>query len=1182
MKTFFVSSTFWDMHNERDCMHNIIIPELNEEAARYGEALAIRDLRWGVNTKNTEDEEKADKKVLDVCLDEIDRCRPYLIVLLGERYGFQPGKELIQKAAENRGFRLSEEEDTDEGADISVTELEIRYGILAAEKPKVCVYMRTFANGNEEEIPKICRAENDECAAKLKSLKERIKKWETDKDIVIQDYQVKCDAKSEEIENLDSFREKIVDDIKNMLKQEWEELKNLTNNQREIKRHWEYAKVKDARYCERSVDKEIRNKLSGKNFVVVQGEAGSGKSAALSHLALGLKKEKGKVLPLFCGYTPLTCRSLEIFKRLVEFLAEELGEEGKEEAAGWEEWRARLERQIKQVSQKAEQENTRLVILLDGVDQLNADEIRDNLLFIPPNLFSRVQVVVSCVCKFALPDWIEKDCIVRIEAIQSGDEKKEILRNMHASTGREPYQEILDWIQENKAGADNPLYLSMLVQRLEMMRKEDFERIDAQGSHDDASIEYQKKLIEKCPESREDMCVHILEKASEIIHAFPVKDAVKYIAASRYGLRETDLERLFKENWSDLNFLGFYKYMRNLFIVREDGRYDFSHRIIRDGYVRRYAGEEMKLHKDILTHLKGLPSYDSVRMDELIYHCYQANDKEYFVKYLCWKGQDDKLDAEGKRKVFKAAARGVYEICIRDVTWFCNILGQCEPWEKPQETAGMLQFVDKFLSGMFEGTVKELEIQEKIYTKCLRLAERLYQSQENEESMEILSRCYYHLGDICHKAGGSQNYSRAFRMYSKERELAQRLSGRERKEGDIGRQIDSQLHLGDIYMSMGGRENRNHAKRLYSKAEELAKENGEERRQSFCWEKLGDIEALGLDSDLKKVRGFFEKAEGFILKNQGAVEWERFIQELPSADKKRLVRLYIRTGDILADLCRNKKSKALEFYKKAMKIAQIMEKEPPVRENRIYRILCCERCILGGEGEYEGIIKEMEESEGGLYRKKVLAAFWEHEGSRLLHLKRTEESLQKAETNFRKAEAVIREICQDRNEAENQRDLMVICYKLGSVFFQQEKEGGKLEEKTVRGMLGYCTEAHETAEHLRKELGTIESRVDEMVTNTRMGDVYCFLECKAFRRMAEERYMQSLDVAISLMVETKSPIYRMAVSVLCGKIADITNDSAVKKQMEERSERLSGSIENADERLYEKDIFDLHCKVPLP
>ena len=113
-------------------------------------------------------------------------------------------------------------------------------------------------------------------------------------------------------------------------------------------------------------------------------------------------------------------------------------------------------------------------------------------------------------------------------------------------------------------------------------------------------------------------------------------------------------------------------------------------------------------------------------------------------------------------------------------------------------------------------------------------------------------------------------------------------------------------------------------------------------------------------------------------------------------------------------------------------------------------------------------------------------------------------------------------------------------------------------------------------------MGTIESRVDEMVTNTRMGDVYCFLECKAFRRMAEERYMQSLDVAISLMVETKSPIYRMAVSVLCGKIADITNDSAVKKQMEERSERLSGSIENADERLYEKDIFDLHCKVPLP
>ena len=43
------------------------------------------DLRWGVT------EEQARRgEVLPICLAEIERCRPYLIGLLGERYGWVP------------------------------------------------------------------------------------------------------------------------------------------------------------------------------------------------------------------------------------------------------------------------------------------------------------------------------------------------------------------------------------------------------------------------------------------------------------------------------------------------------------------------------------------------------------------------------------------------------------------------------------------------------------------------------------------------------------------------------------------------------------------------------------------------------------------------------------------------------------------------------------------------------------------------------------------------------------------------------------------------------------------------------------------------------------------------------------------------------------------------------------
>lgn len=61
-------------------MHKRVIPELNE----YGESVLLCDLRWGVNTEELDGEEGS-KKIVSVCLDEIDLCGPYMLVLLGER-----------------------------------------------------------------------------------------------------------------------------------------------------------------------------------------------------------------------------------------------------------------------------------------------------------------------------------------------------------------------------------------------------------------------------------------------------------------------------------------------------------------------------------------------------------------------------------------------------------------------------------------------------------------------------------------------------------------------------------------------------------------------------------------------------------------------------------------------------------------------------------------------------------------------------------------------------------------------------------------------------------------------------------------------------------------------------------------------------------------------------------------
>ena len=91
----FISSTFRDMHAERDHLVKVVFPELRERCAKRQMHLIDIDLRWGV-TKDQADNDRA----LDLCLDLIDECRPFFIGILGERYGWVPIEipdELIEK-----------------------------------------------------------------------------------------------------------------------------------------------------------------------------------------------------------------------------------------------------------------------------------------------------------------------------------------------------------------------------------------------------------------------------------------------------------------------------------------------------------------------------------------------------------------------------------------------------------------------------------------------------------------------------------------------------------------------------------------------------------------------------------------------------------------------------------------------------------------------------------------------------------------------------------------------------------------------------------------------------------------------------------------------------------------------------------------------------------------------------
>src|SRR5438445_1856828 len=102
------------MGAERDYLVKFTFPQLRKLCESRGVTWGEVDLRWGVT-----DEAATEGKVLPICLEEINRCRPYFIALLGERYGWIPeqiSSELLEKEPWLR-------EQLGEGK--SVTELEI-------------------------------------------------------------------------------------------------------------------------------------------------------------------------------------------------------------------------------------------------------------------------------------------------------------------------------------------------------------------------------------------------------------------------------------------------------------------------------------------------------------------------------------------------------------------------------------------------------------------------------------------------------------------------------------------------------------------------------------------------------------------------------------------------------------------------------------------------------------------------------------------------------------------------------------------------------------------------------------------------------------------------------------------------------------------------------------------------
>ncbi|MDR0272805.1 MAG: DUF4062 domain-containing protein, partial [Clostridiales bacterium] len=114
----FISSTFNDMHAERDYLVKRVFPALSEWCEKKHLNLVDIDLRWGVSEADATE----NKRVVQLCLERIDECRPFFLCFLGQRRGWVPDFENdIDPETKNKFDKL------DKYKGSSITEIEITH-----------------------------------------------------------------------------------------------------------------------------------------------------------------------------------------------------------------------------------------------------------------------------------------------------------------------------------------------------------------------------------------------------------------------------------------------------------------------------------------------------------------------------------------------------------------------------------------------------------------------------------------------------------------------------------------------------------------------------------------------------------------------------------------------------------------------------------------------------------------------------------------------------------------------------------------------------------------------------------------------------------------------------------------------------------------------------------------------
>ena len=384
------------------------------------------------------------RQYLKVCLEEIERCKPFFIGLLGDRYGWVPPEERIENATKGRKLLLP-----NKGK--SVTALEIEFGVLASTEQlnRSIFYLREplpyeklnpekAAKFSDQYDPSLTLDEKRIRNKALDNLKEAIKSHFNRINLPgkVKTYSADWTNDSGEvIFNLEPWGEMVFTDILAECEKHAEDTWGETpKDQHEeelalleafIEEHThitttitEKGEEQVHTFCGRKkLIEELREHLlvSDKDTwgIVLKGESGSGKSAVFSMMYKTMMKEDCLVLAHSAGISPEAKSVAELLKKWNRQLREFLGikEEKDQDFIGIDEkglFPGDMEKpgpklEIEKLQEKFAEllkqasEKTKVVLLIDALDRFEPTSRAQYMTWLPDSIPDNVRILVSAI-----------------------------------------------------------------------------------------------------------------------------------------------------------------------------------------------------------------------------------------------------------------------------------------------------------------------------------------------------------------------------------------------------------------------------------------------------------------------------------------------------------------------------------------------------------------------------------------------------------------------------------------------------------------------------------------------------------------------------------------------------------------------------------------------------------------